>query len=122
MKNGRRIVKTVMLAILCVALLGLTSCKNAEEMGLEGLNKVFYPAFGWFAFLFGWFSPAFWGWIGLAFKANVFVGLVCGLLGAALYVVLMIIGLIIGVLILLAACVVWFILAILNGLFHFTSW
>ena len=122
MKNKRIIKIAIILALNLMLLTLLSSCKNAEEMGLDGLKKIFYPALGWFHGLFSWFSPSFWRWIGLAFKVNWIVGAVAGFLGGILYVVLIVLGIIVGVVFLIVACILWFLLAILNGIVHFTSW
>lgn len=107
-----------------VSLLLLTSCETREfEPGLQGLNVLFYPVAWVWWFIFIWFTPGYWAPLSRLWNdMSWIIALIPCLVAGIVYVVLLVIFMIIALIFTILVSVVWVLAAILNGIFHFTSW
>jgi hypothetical protein len=95
---------------------------------LSGINVLWYPTvWVWWA-IFGWFTPAYWEFVwkitdtaAPALLKIAIVGIVL-LLSLVLYLALTILACAVALALTVITAVVWFGAALLNGVFHFTSW
>ena len=95
---------------------------------LTGINILWYPTVWLLWGIFGWFTPAYWEFVWkitdttapMLLKIAI-VGIVL-LLSVVLYLVLTILACAIALALTIITAIVWFGAAVLNGIFHFTSW
>ena len=109
--------------IISLALL-LSGCSvTVGDTELSGINIIWAP----FVFLWDWlwnsFTPSFWTFVDLIWELPGEVvwlaAIIVYALGAVLYVCLAAIIVILDIIIAIITGIVWFILSVLNGFFHF---
>lgn len=121
--------KRKMLALFSIlfSALALTSCKGENRYGLEGIEVIWTPVVWIWSTIFKWFTPKFWGFVwnivqsGMPIYAKIFVGLIVFIFAAIIYLTLVILCSGLATIFTLVIAIVWIIVAILNGIFHFDS-
>ena len=94
-----------------------------ETEELTGFNVIWTPAVWLWEWLWHSFTPDFWKFMGTIITLPESIAWlatpIAYILGFALYVCIAIIIMVIDIVIAIACGIVWFILSVLNGIFHF---
>ena len=126
MSSKRRILVICLCSLLVLSLTGCSNDLEVEVAGetLSGMEIIFFPAYFLWDWLWHSFTPNFWEfmngiWTVIPVGISWFAGPICYALGAVLYACLGVILVIAYIIITILCGIVWFLLAVLNGIFNF---
>lgn len=116
--------RILLCACLSIVLLTLSGCSvDVYGTHLEGVNVIWTPFIAVWHWLWGSFTPSFWIFVEQVWQLPLAVswlaGIIVNLLGAVLYIVIVVLIIAIDLVLAILIGIVWFILALLNGIFHF---
>ena len=120
--NFKRLKFVLLVAVSLSCVLMLSGCSTTVYgEKFEGINVIWTPFVAVLKWLFKVFTPHFWSFIGLLWEMPNGVRwvalVICYLLGGVLYLFIVAIILLVDLVLAVLLAVIWFIAAILNGIF-----
>lgn len=116
--------KLFLLGAFAIIVLSLSSCSTTVgDTTLEGANVLWAPFVGIWQWLWFSFTPGFWDFVwqvwDLPFAVSWLAGPIVVGLGLLLYLAIAAVIVAIDIVLAILIGIVWFILALVNGIFHF---
>ena len=115
--------RLLLFAIIGVFSFGLMSCsKSTDDYGLFGWQKIWYPAYVWWDWQWGNFTPNFWSFVeriwGVGGGFAWFAGILVNILAAILYVVIIVVLFVLWLVFSIILAIIWFLIGLVYGFWH----
>lgn len=116
--------KGLLIIVLLVLLISLSGCTvTIGETELSGINVIWAPVVWVWQWLWGSFTPGFWTFLSNVWDMPISIvwlaGPIAYILGGVLFVAICILIVLADIVLAIAIGLLFFILSILNGIFHF---